>query len=305
MNISGGFTKFHNKIIRDNSISWAAKGLLAYLLSCHEDFNITQETIVNFARDGIDSVKTIIRELKRSGYLTIKRERSQSGKFEYKYEINPFNEPITKKKDEVKSRVILTSVSTNPKENQTVTRYIEAWNRVAKVNGFKQVEYDREFSVLIDKFEAKGGDIESFVKAIKGVSELSFFRGENNSNWKLNFLFFLNIDKLKKFNNGDYFENKPVDKKTKCDSNIEKLSNFVRTSRYLNEVFQIEKFKNELDNHIVDNLDDYDKEYIEEVVTNFGRDSLPDFLMKKGWYIDFARKFAFENKELINEVLCY
>ena len=70
------YVMINKKGIQDPSLSWAAKGLLAYLLSLPDDWKIYVKELVNHTSAGRDHTYTVIRELLRSGYME---------KVEYRY----------------------------------------------------------------------------------------------------------------------------------------------------------------------------------------------------------------------------
>ena len=67
-------TKICNDVLRNKSLSLKARGLLCYLLSLPDEWNVNLETISD--KDGRTSVISGMRELKQGGYLvrTIERD---------------------------------------------------------------------------------------------------------------------------------------------------------------------------------------------------------------------------------------
>ena len=58
----------------NNNLSLKAKGTLSLLLALKEsDIKITYESIQHFATDGKDSVHSALQELKKHGYVNIKK----------------------------------------------------------------------------------------------------------------------------------------------------------------------------------------------------------------------------------------
>ena len=75
------YTVINNTILKDTRISWKAKGLFCYLLSLPEDWNICMNDLQNRAKDGIDGLKSAVKELKEYGYLIQKRNKDEKGRF--------------------------------------------------------------------------------------------------------------------------------------------------------------------------------------------------------------------------------
>lgn len=55
--------------LNDQRLSWKAKGVLAYMLSMPDDWKFYITEICNHSKDGLDSLKAAIKELKQCGYL--------------------------------------------------------------------------------------------------------------------------------------------------------------------------------------------------------------------------------------------
>lgn len=82
------YTVVCNVHLRDDSLSWGAKGLLTYLLTLPDDNKIYLNELTNHTKDGITKTSTLIKELINSGYIKRERIKSENGKFtEYKYSI--------------------------------------------------------------------------------------------------------------------------------------------------------------------------------------------------------------------------
>lgn len=79
--------------LQDERLSWKAKGLHAYMLSMPDDWKFYDEELKNHAKDGIDALKTALKELKDLGYM--KRVRSQDRKGKFNWETLVFEKPYT------------------------------------------------------------------------------------------------------------------------------------------------------------------------------------------------------------------
>lgn len=78
-NASQGFTTINNHIVRDDSLSWKARGLFTYLWSLPEDWNFYASEVTKHAPDGGDSTRTGLKELENAGYLERSREVKENG----------------------------------------------------------------------------------------------------------------------------------------------------------------------------------------------------------------------------------
>lgn len=90
--LSNIYVKIKRQTLQDDSLSWKAKGLLAYLLSLPADWNIVLDEIQNHSIDGRDSLYSGINELIASGYLKRKRVVNENGQF-FGYEYTLFSTP--------------------------------------------------------------------------------------------------------------------------------------------------------------------------------------------------------------------
>jgi hypothetical protein len=74
------FTMIDNAILRNTNISWKAKGLLCYLIHLPDDWQINLAHLELQATDGMDSLKSGMKELKDAGYIDHMTERDEKGK---------------------------------------------------------------------------------------------------------------------------------------------------------------------------------------------------------------------------------
>ena len=74
------FTIISNTIFKDKTLSARAKGLLAEMLSLPEDWDYTLKGLSSLFSDGIDSIRSGIRELEEHGYVVRQRSRTEDGR---------------------------------------------------------------------------------------------------------------------------------------------------------------------------------------------------------------------------------
>lgn len=73
------YTTMSNYHFREKDMSLKAKGLLSMILSLPEDWDYTLEGLSLLCKDGVDSVRTALRELKEFGYVETARVRDEKG----------------------------------------------------------------------------------------------------------------------------------------------------------------------------------------------------------------------------------
>ena len=62
------FTVMSNHHFKNKNLTLKAKGLLSLMLSLPEDWNYNMQGLATLSRDGIDSVRSAIKELEHHGY---------------------------------------------------------------------------------------------------------------------------------------------------------------------------------------------------------------------------------------------
>ena len=75
------YTRGSKHYLRDNSLSFKAKGLLTLMLSLPEDWDYTIAGLAQFPADGRVSIASTIRELEERGYIRRNQTRGENGAF--------------------------------------------------------------------------------------------------------------------------------------------------------------------------------------------------------------------------------
>ncbi len=74
------FTILDTRAIEDTRLSWAARGVLAYLLSRPDDWKVLAKDLQRRGDLGRDGVYAVLRELRGTGYLRFQRYRDPAGR---------------------------------------------------------------------------------------------------------------------------------------------------------------------------------------------------------------------------------
>lgn len=104
------FSVINNDILRDDRLSLSARGFFVYLLSLPDDWNFNIRGLTNQLGLGSDTILRLIGELKRCGYLEIKRDRNEGGKFtacEWEVYETPHSGFTTSGKNRIRSNHVL------------------------------------------------------------------------------------------------------------------------------------------------------------------------------------------------------
>lgn len=78
---SRDYTTLGNELLRDERLSWKARGLFCYLWSHSDNFRFSIDKLASKAADGRDSTSSGLAELQKLGYLVIERIRGPKGRF--------------------------------------------------------------------------------------------------------------------------------------------------------------------------------------------------------------------------------
>ena len=82
------YVVLNKEFLNDINLSIKAKGLLAYLLSLPNDWQIYENELVQHHKDGRDSVKAAIKELMNNWYISRTRIRDEFGHLKcYEYRV--------------------------------------------------------------------------------------------------------------------------------------------------------------------------------------------------------------------------
>ena len=79
------FTVLPNRVIRDDHLSYRARGLLCYLLSMPPDWEISSSRLALISGEGRDAIRTALRELIAVGYMELQKHQGAGGHWQSHY----------------------------------------------------------------------------------------------------------------------------------------------------------------------------------------------------------------------------
>lgn len=233
---SNPYVMLNKTCLRDEKLSWKAKGLHSYLLSLPDDWKIYIEDLKNRSKDGRDSTTSAVNELIKMGY--IKRTPSKdekTGKFKGGYDYEVYEMPIEIENHRVtgnpksdKSEMGKNPIPENPKllNNELIlnnnSKYMSKEENLSLISKVYQENIgpiypaNREWIIEVsEKFE-----IDLFKRAIEICIDKSnvtpgYLKGILKK-WDAERIVTLEQLKAKKME----FKNKKTNKKTKIENNI-------------------------------------------------------------------------------------
>ena len=87
----GSFTVMPNTHLMDKSLSLKAVGLLSKMLNLPENWDYSLKGLVAINKEGYDTIRSILNELKDHNYIEIIKSRNENGTFRYNYFYKSFS----------------------------------------------------------------------------------------------------------------------------------------------------------------------------------------------------------------------
>lgn len=88
------FTILPNSTFEDPNISWAAKGLLGYIVSRPQNWHVYAKQLSKVYKgekkgNGLDATWNLLKELRNTGYIVYQKSRNEKGQWIHKYHVYP------------------------------------------------------------------------------------------------------------------------------------------------------------------------------------------------------------------------
>lgn len=78
--VKNHYVNIDQQLIRDESLSWKARGIFMYLWSQTDEWDFYAKEVAKHSTDGLDTLNSGLKELEQHGYLSRKRKRDKEGR---------------------------------------------------------------------------------------------------------------------------------------------------------------------------------------------------------------------------------
>ena len=222
------FARVPKSLLDDKSLSWKAKGILAYLLGKPQGWKAQTQDIVNHGTDGGCSVSAGLLEMRNSGYAKLVKVKDSNGRVsEWFLKVSdtpvfigdgpevdfPDLEKPDLEKPDLENRALSKNESsekeTRKKERGSLPPEAEEWNRICD-------DLPRVLSVGKSRqrhLDARRKDqfwVDNYSTALRKITASSFCHGNSERGWKATFIWLVERpDALCKVMEGNYDDADP------------------------------------------------------------------------------------------------
>ena len=130
-----------NKALSANqALSWKAKGIMLYLLSLPDNWQVYESEITTHATDGLRSTRSGIKELISAGYIQRLQKRTEGSKHFAGYEYIVHEKPQA---NPLKSTVMLKRENGKQHTTNTKVNNIKRKSKIHSINDLRKDQYRR------------------------------------------------------------------------------------------------------------------------------------------------------------------
>ncbi len=184
------YISINNEPLRDSTLSWAARGVLAFLLSQPDNWEANTDHLVSQGQGGRDQMLRVLKELEQHGYLLREKLRDTSGRWEWTNTIfetpqqgkpesgNPSTAKPTIKEVPIKQEVPI-KTSLPSKAEPVASRAEEVFTHWQKILNHPQAKLDSRRKRAIQG-RLRDYTLEDLKRAVDGCRASPFHMGENS-----------------------------------------------------------------------------------------------------------------------------
>lgn len=196
------YVQVDKRAIQDDRLSWKAKGILSYLLSLPDDWEIYVRELITHAPDGVASLRSGMKELEDSGYLVKSLEHDKSGKFEgYDYTVienptvlrkslngeQPYGEkPYTEKPYTENHTLLINNLTNNDytKLKKGEPDLFDECKEIFEIKKGRLVTDAQSFVQMINNFKEHGVTVEDYAAAIDAMDANPKYNGSKPTSYE-------------------------------------------------------------------------------------------------------------------------
>lgn len=149
--LNGNFSILPNDIVNSENLSLKSKGLLWYLLSKPEDWQVNVADIENNSIDGKASVKAGIIELENNGYIVKEKHRKKNGNFDgwdyFVYDSPKAEKPTSVNRTQLSTNIILSTKSISKDIHKN-----SSYKDINRLKEYLMVNYPVKLEDINDRF---------------------------------------------------------------------------------------------------------------------------------------------------------
>ena len=168
------WTTVDNVWVKDPTLSAKAKGILIYILSLPDDWDIYIKELVTHFFDGTDGIKSGLVELKQKGYIEVVAKRAKNGKittWDYYIFENPQTEALQVEKPLVVDPTLLSTKEklNTKKTNVDLANYKEPIEVLNQLTGRSFKVDNGTYLGMIRARVKDGSSLEEVIEVIKYI----------------------------------------------------------------------------------------------------------------------------------------
>ncbi len=140
---ANGWTVIDNRTLNDQTLSYRARGVLAFVLSKPDNWRTTAAGLARMAPEGRDAVRTALTELETVGYLERRKTRDTAGRWQTETVV--YDRPCAQhwgqpdspapENPPPENQALIQRLSNNDSEKPTDITQEDTWNVCGKCNG--------------------------------------------------------------------------------------------------------------------------------------------------------------------------
>ena len=119
------YTVIENAILRDESLSYRARGVLASILSRPENWTTSVKGLMGPGTEGRDAIETAVKELQAAGYMVLSKHQNERGLWSSQWTVYDSPQPVPENPVPVNRSLENRSLENRVSDNQGLKQVLE------------------------------------------------------------------------------------------------------------------------------------------------------------------------------------